>query len=197
MTEEGHSNDQKGRDRCRERRRSSDKSQVPAEAQHVAEDVIGVFGRIRGPFSVFLNSPKLADKMLALVKFNRNDCVVEPRLLSHAILAAVRERESAYVWSAQVGAAQRAGVDAKTIDILRAKGDVSGLPEEERDIVNLTRQLMRTNRVDYPIFNRLLTKHDAQWMTELITIAHNFTVLCGVTNAFEVAVPPDGDQLPS
>jgi 4-carboxymuconolactone decarboxylase len=174
-----------------------DKSQVPAEAQHVAEDVIGVFGRIRGPFSVFLNSPKLADKMLALVKFNRNDCVVEPRLLSHAILAAVRERESAYVWSAQVGAAQRAGVDPKTIDILRAKGDVSHLPDEERDIVNLTRQLMRTNRADYPIFNRLLTKHDAQWMTELITVAHNFTVLCGVTNAFEVAVPPDGDQLPS
>jgi 4-carboxymuconolactone decarboxylase len=174
-----------------------DKSQVPAEAQHVAEDVISVFGRVRGPFSVFLNSPKLADKMLALVKFNRNDCVVEPRLLSHAILAAVRERESAYVWSAQVGAAQRAGVDPKTIDLLRAKGDVSGLPDEERDIVNLTRQLMRTNRVDYPIFNRLLTKHDAQWMTELITIANNFTVLCGVTNAFEVAVPPDGDQLPS
>jgi hypothetical protein len=34
-------------------------------------------------------------------------------------------------------------------------------------------------------------------MVELITVAHNFTVLCGVTNAFEVAVPEDGDQLPS
>ena len=175
----------------------SDKSQVPAEYQSVAEDVLGVFGRIRGPFSVFLNSPKLADKMLALVKFNRNDCIVEPRLLSHAILAAVRERESAYVWSAQVGAARRAGVDEATIDLLRARGDASGLPDDERDIVNLTRQLMRANRVDYPIFNRLCTKYGAQWMTELITIAHNFTVLCGVTNAFEVAVPPDGDQLPS
>jgi 4-carboxymuconolactone decarboxylase len=175
----------------------SDKSQVPAEYQSVAEDVLSVFGRIRGPFSVFLNSPKLADKMLALVKFNRSDCIVEPRLLSHAILAAVRERESAYVWSAQVGAAQRAGVEDSTIDLLRAKGDASGLPDDERDIVNLTRQLMRTNRVDYPVFNRLCTKYGAQWMTELITIAHNFTVLCGVTNAFEVAVPPDGDQLPS
>lgn len=175
----------------------SDKGQVAAEYQHVADDVIGVFGRIRGPFSVFLNSPKLADKMLALVKFNRNECVVEPRLLSHAILAAVRERESAYVWSAQVGAAERAGVDKKTIDILRAKGDVSGLPDDERDIVNLTRQLMRANRCDYPVFNRLCSKYGAQWMTELITIAHNFTVLCGITNAFEVAVPPDGDQLPA
>ena len=89
------------------------------------------------------------------------------------------------------------GSTRTTIDILRAKGDVSGLPEDERDIVNLTRQLMRTNRVDYPVFNRLLTKHGAQWMVELIAFAHYFTVLCGVTNAFEVAVPPDGDQLPS
>jgi 4-carboxymuconolactone decarboxylase len=174
-----------------------DKSQVAEEYQHVADDVLGVFGRIRGPFSVFLNSPKLADKMLALVKFNRNDCTVEPRLLSHAILAAVRERESAYVWSAQVGAARRAGMDERTIDLLRAQGDASALADEERDIVNLTRQLMRSNRVDYPIFNRLLAAHGAQWLTELITVAHNFTVLCGVTNAFEVAVPADGDQLPS
>ncbi|HYM73455.1 MAG TPA: hypothetical protein VET89_10760 [Stellaceae bacterium] len=175
----------------------SDKSQVPAEHQNVAEDVLGVFGRIRGPFSVLLHSPKLAERMLGMVKFNREDCIVEGRLRSHAILAAVRECESAYVWSAQVGAAKRAGMDDKTIDLLRANGDVSGFPDDERDVVNLTRQLVRTNRVDYPIFNRLCTKYGAQWMVELITVAHYFTVLSGVTNAFEVAVPPDGDQLPS
>jgi len=175
----------------------SDKSQVPAEAQHVAEDVISVFGRIRGPFSVLLQSPLLAEKMLGIVKFNRDGCIVDGRLRSHAILAAVRERESAYVWSAQVGAAKRAGVDDATIGLLRTKGDASGLPDDERDIVNLTRQLMRTNRCDYPVFNRLLGKFGAQWMVELITIANYFTVLSGVTNAFEVAVPPDGDQLPS
>ena len=67
----------------------NDKSQVPADAQSVAEDVLSVFGRIRGPFSVFLNSRKLADKMLALVKFNRNDCIVEPRLLSREAQAAL------------------------------------------------------------------------------------------------------------
>jgi len=175
----------------------NDKNQVPAEAQHVAEDVIGVFGRIRGPFSVLLHSPLLAEKMLGIVKFNRDGCIVDGRLRSHAILAAVREKESAYVWSAQVGAAQRAGVDPHTIDLIRAKADVSGLPADERDIVILTRQLMRTNRVDYPVFNRLQDKYGAQWMVELIAIAHYFTVLSGVTNAFEVGVPPDGDQLPS
>ena len=175
----------------------NDKAQVPAEAQHVADDVLGVFGRIRGPFSVLLHSPALAEKMLGIVKFNRDGCIVEGRLRSHAILAAVRERDSAYVWSAQVGAAQRAGVDAKTIDLLRAKGDVSHLPDDERDIVNLTRQLVRDNRCDYPAFNRLHGKYGTQWLVELIAISHYFLVLSGVTNAFEVPVPADGDQLPS
>jgi 4-carboxymuconolactone decarboxylase len=175
----------------------TDKSQVPEAAQSVADDVIGVFGRIRGPFSVLLHSPQLAEKMLGIVKFNRDGCIVDGRLRSHAILAAVRERESAYVWSAQVGAAQRAGVEPRTIDILRAKGDVSNLPDDERDIVTLTRQLMRSNRCDYPAFNRLLGKYGVQWMVELVAIAHYFMVLSGVTNAFEVAVPPDGDQLPA
>jgi 4-carboxymuconolactone decarboxylase len=175
----------------------TDKSQVAADYQHVADDVVGVFGRIRGPFSVLLHSPVLAERMLGIVKFNRDGCIVDPRLRSHAILAAVRERDSAYVWSAQVGAARRAGVDDATIDLLRVKGDVSGLPDDERDVVNLARQLVRTNRVDYPIFNRLLGKYGEQWMVELVTIAHYFVVLSGVTNAFEVSVPADGDQLPS
>src|ERR1700722_12065241 len=141
----------------------TDKSQVAADFQHVADDVIGVFGRIRGPFSMLLHSPVLAERMLGIVKFNREGCIVEERLRSHAILAAVRERDSAYVWSAQVGAARRAGVNEATIDLLRAQGGASGRPDDERDIVNLSRQLVRTNRVDYPIFNRLLGKYGEQW----------------------------------
>jgi hypothetical protein len=34
-------------------------------------------------------------------------------------------------------------------------------------------------------------------MVELVTIAHYFLVLSGMTNAFEVPVPADADQLPS
>lgn len=172
------------------------KEQLPPEGQGAADAVLEVFGRIRGPFSVLLKSPALAERMLEMVRFNRGGCIVEPALRSHAILAAVRERESAYVWSAQVGAARRVGVPEATIDLLRAKGDVSGLGQDERDVVILTRQLVRDNRADYPAFNRLLGKYGEQWMVELVAVSHYFLVLCGVTNAFEVAVPPDGDQLP-
>ena len=84
------------------------KSDVPAEYHAVVDDVVGVFGQIRGPFSMLLHSPELAERMLGLVNFYRDQCIVAPKDRSLAILVGVRERQGAYVWAAQVNAARRA-----------------------------------------------------------------------------------------
>jgi len=173
------------------------KSDVAAEHHGVVDDVMKVFGNVRGPFSIMLHSPKLAERVLPLVTFFREGTVVEAKLRSHAILAAVREREAAYVWAAQVGAARRAGVPEATIDLLRSRGDAAALPEDERDIVTYTRQLMRTNRVDQAVFDRLKNRHGVQWLVELTATANYFAFLSGMVNPFEVPAPPDGDKLPS
>jgi 4-carboxymuconolactone decarboxylase len=173
------------------------KSDVPLEHHAVVDEVVKVFGGVRGPFSIMLHSPRLAERVLPLVTFFREGSVVEPRLRSLAILAAVREREAAYVWAAQVGAARRAGVPEPTIDLLRAKGDPAALTADERDIVRYTRQLMRTNRVDQPLFDALKDRHGVQWLVELTGAANYFSFLSGMVNAFDVPPPPDGDKLPS
>lgn len=172
------------------------KSDVSAEHQAVVDSVVKVFGGVRGPFSMLLHSPKLAEKILALVTFFRDETVTEPSLRSVAILAAVREREAAYVWSAQVGAARRNGVSEEIIDLLRAKADPGKLPPEEREIVTYVRQLMRTNRIDQAAFDALRKRHSVQWMVELTAAINYFGLLSGVVNAFEVAAPADGDKLP-
>jgi 4-carboxymuconolactone decarboxylase len=173
------------------------KSDVPAEHQAVVDGVVKVFGNVRGPFSMLLHSPKLAERVLPLVTFFRDESIVEPNLRSVAILAAVREREAAYVWAAQVGAARRNGVAEEIIDLIRAKGDPGKLPAEERDIVTYVRQLMRTNRVDQATFDALQKRRNVQWLVELTAAANYFALLSGVVNAFEVAAPPDGDKLPA
>ena len=154
------------------------KSDVPAEQHHVVDAVVEVFGNVRGPFSILLHSPALAERVLGLVKFFRDESVVEGRLRSLAILTAVREREAA-------------------IDLIRAKGDPATLPDEEREIVAYTRQLIRTNRVDQAAFDALAKRHDAQWLVELTAAANYFAMLSGIVNAFEVPAPADGDRLPA
>jgi len=173
------------------------KEDVPAEYHHVVDQVLEVFGSVRGPFSVLLHSPVLAERVLQLVKFYRDGSVTEPTLRSLAILATVREREARYVWSAQVGAARRAGLAEDRIDLLRAKGDPAALPEAERDIIVFARQLARTNRVDPALVDRLRQRHGVQWLVELTAAANYFGFLAGMVNAFDVAVPADGDQLPA
>src|SRR5258706_12650825 len=128
------------------------KSDVPAEHHAVVDHVMQVFGGVRGPFSMLLHSPTLAERMLGLVTFFRDASIVEPKLRSIAILSALREREAAYGWAAQRAAARRNGLADDVIDLLRAKGDPGTLPAEEREIVTFTRQLMRTNRVDQALF---------------------------------------------
>jgi 4-carboxymuconolactone decarboxylase len=174
----------------------SDKSDVPAEYHAVVDGVLEVFGQIRGPFSMLLHSPKVAERMLNFVRFFRTDCVVEPKDRSLAILTAVREREGAYVWSAQVAAARRAGVREAAIDVIRQKGDPTQLTPEERDIVVYTRQLVQQNRIDQAAFEALQHRYDVQWLVELTVAANYYALLCGVVNAFEVPAPPDGDKLP-
>ena len=172
------------------------KSDVPAAHHAVVDAVVNVFGNVRGPFSMLLHSPKLAERVLTLVTFFRDESIVEPTLRSVAILTAVREREAAYVWAAQVGAARRNGVREEVIDLIRAKGDPGQLSADEREIVTYTRQLMRENRIDQAVFDALAKRKSVQWLVELTAAANYFALLSGIVNAFEVAAPPDGDTLP-
>ena len=84
---------------------------------------------------MLLHSPKLAERLLPMVPFAREICIIDPGLRQIAILTAVRERDANYVWAAQVDVARRVGLREPVIDLLRGKGDPSDLPPEERDIV--------------------------------------------------------------
>jgi 4-carboxymuconolactone decarboxylase len=173
------------------------KSEVPAEHHGVVDAVVKVFGNVRGPFSMLLHSPRLAERLLPLVTFFRDESVVAMPLRLIAVLTAVREREAAYPWAAQVNLARRNGIRDEVIEVIRAKADPGRLPEDERDVVTYARQLMRGNRVDQALFDKLKSRHGAGWMVEVTTAALYFALVAGVANAFDIAPPPDGDKLPA
>lgn len=169
-------------------------SALSPEHQAAGDAVIKVFGRIRGPFSMLLHSPGLAERLLPMVTFVREDTIVEPANLRFAaILTAAREREAAYVWAAQVEQAMKHGIRRELIDLIRAKGDPAALPQDEREIVNYVRQLMRNNRADAATFDALKAKYSAQWLVELTAIVQFFGFVAGICNAFDVPAPDGGD----
>jgi 4-carboxymuconolactone decarboxylase len=171
------------------------REEVPEAHRYVADQVLEVFGRIRGPFSILLHSPELAERLLPMVPFSRETTIVEGRLRLVGILATVREREADYVWAAQVRVARQNGVSESSLDALRAKGPLSDLQPDEREVAFYARQLAQTNRVDQSVFDVLQKRHGTQWLVELTAMMSFYGALCGVVNAFDVPVPDaDGDR---
>jgi 4-carboxymuconolactone decarboxylase len=171
------------------------KSDVPAEHHAVVDEVMKTFGRVRGPFSMLLHSPAMAQHFLGIVNFMREGSVVEQKHRSLAALTAASEGGGHYVWSAQIESARKAGVREEAIELIRAKGDPAKLPEEERLIVSYTQQLMRKRDVDRATFDALHKRYGTQWLVELTASAGYFGLLCGLVTTFEVPVPEGGDRL--
>src|SRR6195256_4751951 len=116
---------------------------------------------------MMLHSPEMTKRLLPLVPFFRDESVVEGKLRSVGVLAAVREREVAHVWAAQVAAARPNGLRKQSIDHFRAKADQSKFPAEEAAIVTYVRQLMRPNRTEQTAFDALHGKHGTKWLLQV------------------------------
>ena len=172
-------------------------SKADLDPQHhaAADAVIKVFGHIRGPFSVLLHSPALAEKLVPMVSFVRDETIVAPALRFVAILTAARECHAPYVSAAQVALARKHHISETLIDHIRAQGDPAGLSPEERDVMNYTLQITRTHRADEALFKRLHDQYGAKWLVELTATLNFFVFVAGIANAFEVEVPADGDRL--
>jgi 4-carboxymuconolactone decarboxylase len=170
---------------------------VAAEHKPLAEHVMKVFGGIRGPMSVMMHNPALAKPLMDIGDYFRERSVVPGKLRILAVLVAARERQGAYVWAAQVNAARRAGIAEATIDLIRKRAGLDKFSPEEREIVAYAEQLMRTNRAEQTTFDALKKRYGVDWLIELTTVMTYYAMLSNVVSAFEVAVPAEGDKLPS
>lgn len=174
----------------------SDKSEVPAEQHAEFDHITEVLGHVSGPFSVLAHSPGLAQKVMdagAQVRLGSTLTPVEREL---AVISTSREKDAVYEWNSHVATGRKQGLSDATIDVVRAKGDVSGLDPNERDIVLFVRELLRTNRVSQSLYESLVKAHSERWVVELAATVGQYQYIAAINNTFEVLPGPDADPLP-
>ena len=172
------------------------KSDVPVEHHRVFDLVVEGRGDVRGPFSILMHSPPLCERVLNQGNYLRFESLVKPKEGELAIIAVAREKDCPYVWAAHVVAARRAGVREEAIATVRERRDPTHLQEEEAAIVSYVQQLLRTNRVEQTVFDRLKDRYCVRWVVDLTALAGHYGLITGVLNAFEVHPAPDAEQLP-
>lgn len=174
----------------------SDKADIPADRHGEFDAIVEVLHGVRGPFSVLMHSPGLAQKVMeagAHVRLKSTLTMVEREL---AVLSVSREKDAAYEWASHVVTARNAGMREEAIEAMRNRGDVSGLEPDERDIITYTRQLLQKNKVDQALFDELVKRHSERWLVELTATIGQYQYISAINNAFGLEPRPDADQLP-
>src|SRR6266478_2029510 len=132
----------------------TNKNQVAAKDHAIVDGIVKSRGALQGPFTMFLHCPELAGRAAHLGAFVRFEGSLDMRVRVLAAMTAAREFEAVYVWGAQTGGARRLGVPETTITAIR-ENHSRGVPPEDAQIIDFTRQLLRQHRVDEALFKAM------------------------------------------
>jgi 4-carboxymuconolactone decarboxylase len=111
-----------------------------------------------------------------------------------AAMTVARELEAVYVWGAQTGGARRLGVPESTITAIR-ENHSRGLPPEDAEIVDFTRQLLRKHRVDDASFASLRSRFGEDGLIQLTGAIGYYGMLAMTVNACELEAAPGAEVL--
>ena len=174
----------------------TDKTDLPADRYEEFDAICAVLGSVAGPFSVLFHSPGLAQKVMeagAHVRLNSLLTMIERELV---VLSVAREKDAAAEWSGHVRIARTAGMREDAIVAIRDRKAADNLEPDERDIITFVRQLLRTNRVDQMLFDRLLERHGVRWLVELAATAGQYQYISAITGTFDLQPAPGAELLP-
>ena len=161
------------------------KDQVAAKDRETFDSIVASRGAVQGPFTMFLNSPEVAGRVAHLGAYVRFEGSLDMKVRVLAAMTVAREFEAMYVWGAQTGGARRLGVPEETITAIR-DNHLRGVPQEDAQIIDFTRQLLRRHRVDDATFKAMQSRFGNDELIQLTTAIGYYSLLCMTVNACEL-----------
>src|SRR5438128_9544980 len=170
------------------------KNQVAAADHAIVDAIVESRGAVQGPFTMYLHCPKLAGRVAHLGAYVRFEGSLDMRARVLAAMTVAREFEAVYVWGAQTGGARRLGVPETTIAAIR-ENHSRGIPLEDAEIVEFTRQLLRKHRVDDASAKALRTRLGNDGFIQLTSAIGYYSMLAMTVNACELEAAPNAEVL--
>ena len=170
------------------------KDQVPAQHHAIVDNIVKSRGGIQGPFTMFLHSPEIADRVGHLGAYVRFEGALDMRVRVLAAMTVAREFDAMYVWGAQTGSARKQGVPESTITAIREKHS-RGLPPEDAQVVDFTRDLLRKHRVDDATAAALRKRFGDDQFIQLTGAIGYYSLLAMTVNACELEAAEGAEVL--
>ena len=161
------------------------KDDVPAEYHGIVDAVIKSRGAVQGPFTMLLHCPPLAEHVMNLGAYVRFEGKLDKRVRVLAAMTVAREFDTVYVWGAQSEQARKRNVPEATIAAIHDRHS-RGIPPEDAQIVDFTRELIRRHRVDDAAVKALRERFGDEQFIELTATIGYYSMLSMTANACEL-----------
>jgi 4-carboxymuconolactone decarboxylase len=122
---------------------------------------------------------------MTLGAYVRFEGELDKRVRVLAAMTVARELDAVYIWGAQTGQARKLGVPEATITAIREKHS-RGMPAEDAQIVDLTRDLIRKHRVGAGAMKALQERFGNFQLVELTGTIGYYCMLAMTANACEL-----------
>ena len=146
-----------------------------------------------GPVAMWLYSPGMIEHLFPASTYLRYGTDKDQRLTELTILATAREVRSQYEWTAHEPLAVSAGLEAEIIELVRERrpledaGDVPGLGDVERLIIEFTREAISEQRVSSATFARARELLGASGVMDLTGLIGSYNFVNITLTSFDVA----------
>ena len=171
-----------------------DKNQVDVKFHAIADKIVKSRGAIQGPFTMAMHCPPFAERLVELGAYVRFEGELDKRVRVLAALTVAREFDVVYVWGAQTTAARKLGVPEATITAIRDKS-YKGLPPEDAQIVDFTRDLIRKHRASDAVMAALQKRFGNFQLVELTGTIGYYSMLAMTANACELEAAQGAEVL--
>lgn len=167
-----------------------DRAELGPEAQAIWDRISASRSRepglMRGPYTVLINIPGLAERIGAVEEYFRFSAELPAPDRELVILATARDAGARYAWARHEARGREVGARPEAIETLRTLGSLDGLTERERLIVETVRELRRTSTLSEATFQRAISALGQRQLIEVVALTGHYGVIGSVINTFDV-----------
>ncbi len=146
-------------------------------------------GALMGPFNAWVTAPGIGGRLAELGAALRFQSSIERRLLEVAIITVGAHWRAEFEWWAHSRMALQHGVSPEAVEDIAA-GAAPDLPDDERVVHDVARQLVEGGHVDEATYDAARRLLGDRGIVELVTLCGYYTLVSFSLNAFDVPLPP-------
>ena len=160
-------------------------------AQRRVHDLIvaGRRGRFGGPFQLLIRAPEICEHAAKLGEHLRWGTSLPDRLSELAIITTARFWRAQYEWFAHAPLAEKAGVPAAAVEVIR-RGETPSFTQRDEALVHqICTELFKTQRLSDATFAEAVASLGETGLIEVVGIIGYYTLIGNTLNAFQVIIP--------